>query len=447
MSGWRTLATLGIALAAVQNGWAQPYALSEKSQAGDCFRIQLEMKLSGTIQVIRDGKEVSLQLEAAASHEFPERVLNVGPDGLPDKSARVYEKAKALISVDKDRSERVLRPERRLFVAQRHKDQFLAYSLGGPLTREELELTNEHFDTLALSGLLPGQPVAVGDTWKVANPVVQALCGFEGLTEQDLVCKLEEIKNQSARVSVTGSAAGIDLGALVKLGIQASYSYDLDSKHLTRLEWKQKDERKPGPASPATSVQTTVTLSRSAIEQPASLTDIALVSVPEGFEPPLPLTQLELRDAKDRFEMGYGREWQTVSQTNEHLVLRLIERGDFVAQATVTPWTKAEKGKHLSPEEFQQAMEDTPGWDPEQELQSGEVPADGGKWIYRISALGQLDGMKVMQNFYLVAGPGGEQVVLAFTLAPKQAERLGTRDISMAANLDLPSSRKEPAKP
>jgi hypothetical protein len=164
--------------------------------------------------------------------------------------------------------------------------------------------------------------------------------------------------------------------------------------------------------------------------------------VPDGFEPPLPLTQLEHRDAKAGYTMSYGRDWQIVSQTEEHLVMRLVERGDFVAQATITPWTSADKGKHLSPDEFREAMSETPGWDVEQELQAGEVPADGGRWIYRISALGQLDGNKVLQNFYLVAGPGGEQIVVAFTLTPKQADRLGTRDLSLAVSIDFGGSRK-----
>jgi len=95
-------------------------------------------------------------------------------------------------------------------------------------------------------------------------------------------------------------------------------------------------------------------------------------------------------------------------------------------------------GLSRSPEEFRQAMDETPGWEPEDELQAGEVPAEKGRWIYRISTLGDLDGTKVMQNFYLVAGPDGQQVVLSFTMAPKQADRLGSRDLSMAANIDFP---------
>jgi hypothetical protein len=443
MVGWRILGILVLWLVPLQTGRAQTYDLTETCRAGDCFRLRLELNLSGEIRINKDGKPTPLKLEAAAVHEFPERTLSVGAGGLPEKTARVYEKAQAAFVVEGNKSERTLRSERKLVVAQRLKDQPLAYSPAGPLTREEVELTSEHFDTLSLTGLLPGKPVTAGETWKVSNTVAQALCNFEGLTEQNLMCKLEEVKDQTARVTLTGSATGIELGALVKLTVEATYLFDLNAKHLTRLDWKQKDERDQGPGSPASSVQSSLVLTRTAIDQPPTLSDVALVSVPEGFEPPPIMTQLEYHDAKTRFDMLYGRQWQTVSQTDEHLVLRLIDRGDFVAQATITPWTKAEKGQHLTPDEFRQAMEQTPCWQAQQELQAGEVPSEGGRWVYRISTLGELDGTKVIQNFYLIAGPNGDQVVMVFTMSPKQADRLGTGDLALAANISFPNKPPE----
>jgi hypothetical protein len=447
MATWRTVATLVLVLASSRSGLAQTYTLAEPIQVDHCQRIRLDMSLSGNMRINRDGKAVDLPLKATATHDFPERILSVDLAGLPDKSARLYENAQAMITVSGDRSDRSLRPERRLIVAQRLKDRYTVYSPAGPLTREELDLASEHFNTLALTGLLPSQPVAVGASWKIGNPAAQVLCSFEGLTEQKLECKLEAVENRRARVSIAGKATGIDLGALVKLTIQGTYEYDLNLKRLVHLEWNQKDERDQGPASPATESQTKIVLDRAIVPQPASLSDVALVSVPEGLETPERLTQLEYQHAKTGIGMLYGRDWQTVSQDDEHVVMRLLDHGDFVAQLTITPWTAAEKGQHLSPQEFQDAMAATAGWESENELQAGVVPADGGKWIYRISAQGQLDGEKVLQNFYLIAGPGGEQLVLTFTMTPKQADRLGNRDLSIAANINFPSTRRDTEKP
>src|SRR5262249_49307185 len=263
-----------------------------------------------------------------------------------------------------------------------------------------------------------------------------------GLTEQNLQGKLVEVKDDLAKFAVTGTAAGIELGALVKLTIETTGHFDLKKKRLTWLEWKQKDEREQGPASPAGRVEVKTTVERSAVDTPETLSDVALVSVPQGSdEPPAHMTQVQLVEPKGRYDLTHGREWTLVGQTEEHTILRLMERGDFVAQVTITPWQSAEKGKHMDPEKFRDTMAGTPGWEMEKELQAGEVPAEGGRWIYRVSALGQLDGASVMQNFYLVAGPNGEQVVLVFTLTAKQAERLGSRDLALAGSIDFPKKK------
>jgi hypothetical protein len=52
-----------------------------------------------------------------------------------------------------------------------------------------------------------------------------------------------------------------------------------------------------------------------------------------------------------------------------------------------------------------------------------------------------MDGLKVVQNFYIVAGPGGDQVVLAFTMTPTQAEKLGTRDLALVQGIDFMRKR------
>lgn len=150
----------------------------------------------------------------------------------------------------------------------------------------------------------------------------------------------------------------------MKTTIDAVGAFDLKAKRLTKLEWKQKDDRDQGPVSPASSVTTKVVITRKAIDQPKELDDTALVSVPGGFTPPAALTHVEFRDAKGRYALLHPRDWQLTAVTENHAVLRLMERGDFVAQVSVTPWDKAKKGEHLSAEKFKEAMANTSGWKP-----------------------------------------------------------------------------------
>jgi len=445
MAIWRTLGVLAAALAVSQQARAQTYNLTEAPQAGDCFHVDMTMSLSGQMRVERDGEPAPIQLNATATHAFTERLLTIGSNGLPIKVARHYEVAKATVKAGPERTDKVLRPENCLLVAQRPQDQLTCYCPTGPLTREELELTNEHFDTLALTGLLPGKAVAVGATWKVPNPVAQALCAFEGLINQDLTCKLEGVQGDEARIVISGTANGIDVGAMAKLTIQGTCKFDIKAQRLTALEWKQRDERDLGPAQPATTIEATTTLTRAYLEEePKALSYVALVTVPEGFDVPANLLQLCDRDPHDRFTLTYARDWHMTARTDEHMTLRLMDRGDFVAQVTLTPWTKAERGVHMTPKDFREIVEETPGLDDDEVHEDGESKSEHGHYVYRFSALGETDGIKTLHIFYLVAGPEGDQMVLYFTMRQTLAEKLGTRDLALVNGLDFPKAAEKP---
>ena len=54
-----------------------------------------------------------------------------------------------------------------------------------------------------------------------------------------------------------------------------------------------------------------------------------------------------------------------------------------------------------------------------------------------------MDDVEVLQNFYLVAAPGGEQLVVLVTLTPKQAEKLGARDQALVGGIELPADKNK----
>lgn len=441
MASWRTVTGLIVTLAVAGTARAQTYPLKEDTAADTCTRVKLGMALAGELKVQQEGKAIALKESAAASHDFYERVLEPGTGGLIAKAARHYLVAKVGIAVADSKIERALGDKaRKLLAVQRIKDTLVVFSPHDLLTRDELQLT-EHLDTLALPGLLPGRDVAVGDTWKVANPVVQALCRFSGLTSQELTGKLEQVKDEIATVSFTGPAAGIDLGAEVKVAVQATGRFDLKCKRLVGLAWKQTDERAQGPVSPAAKAEITYTVERSPLPEPAGeVNDYALVPIPRDKVPADRLTLLRHRDHRGLYELQHSREWHTVAQTDEHLVQRLMDRGQFVAQVTLTPWKKVEAGKHFTPEEFKQILANMPGWTMGSILRDEEVKeATNGNWIYLVAAEGEMDGLKALQYFYLVAGSRGDQLLVAFTMTPGEVQKLGTRDMGLLRGLTLPA--------
>jgi hypothetical protein len=438
MRSWRSLLVVLLATLSATYAQAQTYSLTEALHPGDCFRYDLSMTLKGELRVNKDGRAVSIPLAATAQHQFTERLLEVKNEKAPLKAARNYSVARAISQVNGAGHERTLRDERRLLVAQRFQGQFLCYSPDGAMTRDEKELVSEHFDTLALAGLLPPADVKLEETWKIPNETAQALCLYEGLISNELVAKLERIEDGFAIISISGKTQGIDLGALVMETITATARYEILPKWITRLEWTQKDERDQGPASPASTLEATTIIQRQVSQQPKELSDAALEAVPKGFEPPAALTLVYQADAKNRYDLAVARDWQLVAQTDTHMVLRLLDRGDLIAQATITAWPKADAGKHLEAEEFKKITSETPGWQMEDVVEAGEMPGEAGRYVYRISARGIMDEVKVIQYFYLIAGANGDQVIITLTLKPNQASKLGTRDLTLIGSIGFP---------
>jgi hypothetical protein len=446
MVAWRTLGSLVVALAVTGSVRAQTYKLQEAPLPGSYFDVHLAMDLNGEMRVQKTDKEkpvqVTIKQTATARHEYFERVLDAADGGPAVRTARVYRVAQAAITVGENRSDRTLRPDSRtLIVAHRIGDQLVTFNPreNGQLTREELELT-QHFDTLAVTGLLPRKEVRTDETWPVPNAIVQALCHLDGLTSHDLECRLEQVKDNVALISVKGTANGIDTGASVKALVRASCEFDVKAQRLTSVKWKESDERDQGPASPALTFTMTVTLTRSQTEAVEELNDIHMVPVPFG-PPTESMTALSYTDPQSRFAMVYTRDWQLVAHTNNFVVLRLLDRGDFVAQATITPLQQAAAGKYLTDDEFKELVNATPGWVAEAEAKVEEITASNGYTIRRLATQGQLDGLKATQYCYLVASPQGEQAVVAFTMTPAQVQTLNTRDLALVRGLTFTSGR------
>src|SRR5262249_26781843 len=152
------------------------------------------------------------------------------------------------------------------------------------------------------------------------------------------------------------------------------------------------------------------------------------------------LEQLSYADPRGRYTLMHARDWHLVGATAGHQGVRLMDRGEFVAQATPSPWKRPETGTDLSGDAVEDIIGATPGGVPERILKAEEVKgaAEGGRWIFQVTAEGEMGGLKAMQHFYLIAGPRGEQMLVTFTMTPAQAPKLGTRDLDLLRGIAFP---------
>jgi hypothetical protein len=437
----RVAATLFALIALAPPAPAQ-VTLAEAPAAGDCFRYTVELDLGGKMFVSQDGVRQAIPLEAKARHVFAERTLATA-DGLPARSARHYREAGASAVVDVEKLNRTLPDDRRLVVALRSSEGPFCFCPAGPLTRDELDLVTEHFNPQCLAGLLPGKAVNVGDTWAVAPAAAQVAGQFDGLIKSDLTGKLTAAADGKATFAVGGTLEGIEHGAKVTLTVTATGTFDTAAKRVTALTWKQKDNREQGPVAPASQIEAAVVLTREPLAAaPAELNDAALGVIPKGDAVPAALACLRYADPKGRYALTYPRDWHITGQTDRHLVLRLLDRGEFVAQATVVAWKKAEPGRHTAADDFKKAVANTPGWTAARVLEDAETTAPDGRWLYRVAAEGKMDDLPVVQCFHLVAGPQGDQAAVTCVMKPDRVKAVGARDRELVQALAFPAAKK-----
>jgi hypothetical protein len=427
MKAWMPVTTLVLAaLVASSVSGQDKVLLKNEHKPGDGWNVKLDMSLTGKIKIKDGEKTVTLDLKAEAKHHFEERVLTVR-DGLPTGMGRFYKDARADITLQGKTIAKTLRPARR----------FQAYSPDGPLTDEELELTGEHFDVLALHGVLPNKEVAIGEKWELPLPVAQALAGVDGIISAKLECAFNKIERGHALLQLSGNVEGITKGAVLKAEIAAWLVYSLQDKRFTGCTWRHSETKDHGPLNPAVEYITDIHAAWQHGATRAELTDGKVATIPTA--PPAPLLLLEFRDAANRFSFHYERGWGIVNKSEKQTVLRLLERGELIAQLNITPYHGAKPGDHVSLDELNKMVTEAPGFKVDKVLEKTSVDAAPGFWIGKVSATGEASELPMHQIVYAVAGPRGDQLLLAFTVETEHAAKLAGRDLSLVKTVGLPT--------
>jgi hypothetical protein len=410
--------------------------LQNSHKSGDGWHLALDMKLTGKIK-LRDGEKVtSLDLKAGARHEFEERVLAVST-GKPISVGRYYTTAKADITLQEKPIAKSLRSDRRFQAAQLGDSGTVTYSPVGPLTDEELELTGEHFDVLAIHGVLPNKEVTVGETWEVPMTVAQALAGVDAVISAKLQCKFDKVERGYAVLTVSGEMEGINKGATLKASMAAGLVYSLEGKHFTGCTWRYRENKDQGPVSPAVEVETEISATWKHGLALTEVTDGKAATIPAT--PPPALLMLEFRDASGRFSFNYDRAWNVVTKTDKQTVLRLLDRGELIAQMNLTPMETAKPGEHLSLDAVEKLVHEAPGYTLDKVIEKTTVEASPGTWVGKVSTTGTASDLAMQQIAYLVAGARGDQVLLSFTVETEQATKLAGRDLSLVKTVTLPT--------
>jgi hypothetical protein len=441
----RIAALIALVLTTVFRAEAQDkVTLREELRPGETAVVSLEFKAQGDLLIPQaNNKESAQKFTAQGRIAYEEKCLPVDADaeGISAKSVRYYTSSSVESAVETSRSARDVRESVRVMVCEVRDGRPFVFSPSGPLTVDEYELVDADatLDSLVLSGFLPGEPVATGDTWRLTDAAVATLFNLALVTENKLTAKLESVDESSATIELDGHFSGVASGAKSTRTIAAQIVFNRTTSKITHVDLSHSEEREMGPLGHALRVKATYNLRRN--------TEAEIVRLNEKALEKLPLTanaateQLVYAQPDGKFRFHFQRGWFVTLSNPQAAVMRLIEQGNMVSECHVLAAPTVAAGTHMNADEFRAQVKQALGPQFQQFIQEGEVPAPKGYWIYRLSAAGAVGQQPVVWNYHLVAGPQGQQIVFIFRVPADEIDQFGAKDLAVVATLEFEAPR------
>ncbi len=216
--------------------------LRERFAAGYEYHVSTRVEVSGTLTLPAEkGKPAPkpMRVSGKSAIEYDERILDMAADSQVRKTVRLCRSTDFHRTIGEHKQENSLRPEVRRLVLLRHQNKEVPFSPDGPLMWGEIDLIRTDVFTPALTGLLVGHPVRVGDRWSASQSAIQELTDLEHIDEGSLECRLEQFttveKRRHARISFHGAIRGTNEDGPNRQELDGYFYFDLESNHLSYL--------------------------------------------------------------------------------------------------------------------------------------------------------------------------------------------------------------------
>ena len=410
-------------------------SLKNRHRPNEITRVEIALQVGGDLKLMNEGKAKDLPMSVVANLKYDEQLLATGDKGQPTRSVRYYDDTRAVIKVDKGGEKPTLAPERRLIVAEKlDKQPTRLFCPGSPLKREELDLIDVPGNSLAIDGLLPEQPVALGDTWKLPDDTLADLLGLEAVSWSDVSSALGEIKEGIAEIASAGSISAAVAGVSTEIELKAKYRYDVKQERLVYVALLIKEKRAVGHVGPGLDTVAKVLMSITPIGASNNLTPERVAQAKAAAEEAA--ETLSYAAASGQFQFQYDRRWILTSDDKRLTVMRLLDRGELVAQCNISLLPAADK-KPVSLAEFQSDVQKSLGKNFGKFTSASQSTSPAGYAVLRLVAHGTVGELPIEWVYYLVADPQGKRVSLAFTYEQTLGERFGQADRTLVNQLRM----------
>jgi hypothetical protein len=375
-----------------------------------------------------------IPLKVESRFDFYERALAAGEGSGGGRVVRYARQAAVAINSPGRPLTVVLRPEVTTLVARVVDGQAMTYSVGGPLSRQELDILQGQADPLLWGEMLAAKEVAEGDTWAIGPAVARSLTDYESLASNTLRAKLESLDSSAARIHVAGEVRGAVRGGEGTMSIDGWVTYDRRSRQITEVQLDRSEKREPGHVEAGFTFKGKLTARRTSVGMPPELSDAVIKELPTTDAPALAL--LRFSPPGSSYALYHDRDWHLFWEDDRLAVLKRLDHGEILAQCNLSRGPNAGKGRHQDPAQFREDVRKALGTRFKAFVGAGEVTEDTASGFrYKVAVQGRESDRDVLWYYYLLASPEGDQVLATFTLNLADQERFGDRDLEMIGSL------------
>jgi hypothetical protein len=418
------------------------YSLHSERRAGEVTRVEVALQVGGDLKLVSDGKKKTLPMSVVANLTYDEQLLALDGE-LPVRSIRFYDEARAVIKVDKGGETPALDPGRRLIAVEKPaRTAPVLYCPAAALSREELDLVDVPGNTLLVDRLLPTEPLAVGESWKLSDQTLADLLCLEAVSWTDVKSVFNQIADGVAEITSAGSLSGAVGGVSTEIQLKAKCRFDLNEKRITYLALLIKEKRAVGHIGPGLDTVAKLIVKINPAAGSDNLTAEAIDNVPAALSPEL--SNLSYTAQGGQFHLLHDRRWFLTSDDPKLAVFRLVDRGELVAQCNISAIAAGQK-KLVTLAEFQRDVQNSLGKNFGQFASASQTTHEAGYTVLRVVARGAVSQLPIEWVYYLIADGKGHKVSLAFTLEESLQDRFAQSDRALANAVRLAEPKAETA--
>ena len=149
------------------------------------------------------------------------------------------------------------------------------------------------------------------------------------------------------------------------------------------------------------------------------------------------ITRLSHESAAGGWQFANDRRWFVTSDEEDKAVLRMIDRGELVAQCNVSSLPVADAGKLISLTKFQEDVKRGLGESFGQFVSAAERPDEADYRILHVVVDGEASEVPIRWIYHLLADAKGRQVVFVFIVEGDLIDRFGRADEDLIKTVRL----------